>query len=88
MNKIESEIFHFEEVQLSLQRKSMLKFLWLTRGPMGHILDTAIRCFRAIRVQLPNKDEFAKLKPSLEKYGALLDHNDRGTIQRFLPGAI
>ena len=29
--------------------------LTLTRGPMGRILDTAIRCFRAIRVQLPNK---------------------------------
>ena len=39
-----------------------------TRGPMGHILDTAIRCFRAMRVQLPNKSKFAKLKPSLEKY--------------------
>ena len=35
---------------------------------MGHILDTAIRCFRAIRVQLPNKGKFAKLKPNLEKY--------------------
>ena len=22
-----------------------------TRGPMGHILDTGIRCFRAIRVE-------------------------------------
>ena len=38
------------------------------RGPMGHILDTAIRCFRAIRVQLPSKGKFAKLRPSLEKY--------------------
>ena len=39
-----------------------------TRGPMGHILDTTMRCFRAIRVQLPNKGKFAKLKPNLEKY--------------------
>ena len=56
---------------------------------MGHILDTAIRCFIAMRVQLPNKGRFAKLKPSLEKisalpHGALLDHNDAGAIQRFL----
>ena len=54
---------------------------------MGHILDTSIRRFRAIRVQLPNKGKFAKLKPSLEKFlphGGLLDHNDAGTIQRFL----
>ena len=35
---------------------------------MGHILDTTIRCFSAIRVQLPNKGKFAKLKPKLEKY--------------------
>ena len=35
---------------------------------MGHILDTTMRCFRAIRVQLPNKGKFAKLKPNLEKY--------------------
>ena len=40
----------------------------LRRGPMGHILDTTMRCFRAIRVQLPNKGKFAKLKPKLEKY--------------------
>ena len=35
---------------------------------MGHILNTTIRCFKAVRVQLPNKGKFAKLKPSLEKY--------------------
>ena len=35
---------------------------------MGHILDTTMRCFRAIRVQLPNKGKFAKLKAKLEKY--------------------
>ena len=57
---------------------------------MGHILDTTIRCFRTIKVQLSDKGKFAKLKPSLEKYlhalphGALLDHNDSGTIQRFV----
>ena len=59
----------------------------LTRGPIGHILDTTIRCVRAIRVQLPNKGKFAKLKPSLEKYLHYLmdlDHNNAGTIQRFL----
>ena len=44
------------------------RFSELTRGPIGHILDTTIRCVRAIRVQLPNKGKFAKLKPSLEKY--------------------
>ena len=56
---------------------------------MGHILDTTIKCFRAIREQLPNEGKFAKLKPSLEKisappHGALLDHNDASTIQRFV----
>ena len=56
---------------------------------MGHILDTTIRCLRAIEVQLSNKGKFAKLKPSLEKisalpHGALLDHNNADTIQRFL----
>ena len=39
-----------------------------TRGPMGHILDTTMRCFRAIIVQLPNKGKFAKLNTNLEKY--------------------
>ena len=40
----------------------------VTGSPIGHILD---RCLRAIRVQLPNKDKFAKLRPcyqSIEKY--------------------
>ena len=42
---------------------------------MGHILDTTIRRFRAIRVQLPNKGKFAKLKPSLERYlNYLMEH--------------
>ena len=38
---------------------------------MGHILDMGIKCFRVIRVQLPNKSKFAKLRPccqSLEKH--------------------
>ena len=41
---------------------------------MGHILDTGIRCFRAIRVGIStaaNKGKFAKLRPccqSLEKH--------------------
>ena len=42
---------------------------------MGHILDTGMRCVRAIRVGIrstaPNKDELAKLRPccqSLEKH--------------------
>ena len=55
---------------------------------MGHILDTTIRRFRAVRVQLPNKGKFAKLKPSLEKYlHYLMEHFliiKMGTIQRFL----
>ena len=45
-----------------------------TGHPMGHILDTGIRCFRAIIVgivQLPDKGKFAKLRTccqSLEKH--------------------
>ena len=48
-----------------------MTFTNVTRGPMGHILDKGIRCFKAIRVQLPNKGKFAKLRPccqSLEKH--------------------
>ena len=61
----------------------------ITRGPMGHILDTTMRCFRAIRVQLPNKGKFAKLKPKLEKYlHHLMEHflivMMRVKIQRFV----
>ena len=68
---------------------SLLPLLSKTRGPMGHILDRTIKCFRTIREQLPNEGKFAKLKPSLEKisappHGALLDHNDASTIQRFV----
>ena len=52
--------------------------------------------FSVISIQLPNKGKFAKLRrccQSLEKHmcfprGALLDHNDGGTVQRFLPGAV
>ena len=68
---------------------------------MGHILDTGIRCSRAIKsgnmyLQLPNEGKSAKLRPccqNLEKHLYFLekhffDHNDGGTIQRFLPGAV
>ena len=51
-----------------LRYHSKIRLPHVTRGPMGHILDTTMRCFRAITVQLPNKGKFAKLKPNLEKY--------------------
>ena len=67
---------------------------------MGHILHMGIRCFRAIRVgrnkySCPIR-QICKVKTLLSKslkasvlpWGALLDHNDRGTIQSFLPGVV
>ena len=64
------KLFPWQQSTLNYQT---LKIYWITlkgttRGPMGYILDTTMRCFRAIRVQLPNKVKFAKLKPNLEKY--------------------
>ena len=41
-------------IQFHVLMDLAIKIFSLTRGPTGHILDTAIRCFRAIRVQLPN----------------------------------
>ena len=60
----------YEQVNVFITnaKTNMQSILMLTRGPMGHILDTIMRCFRAIRIQLPNKGKFAKLKPKLEKY--------------------
>ena len=64
--------FTFDTATCSVKYDEVLEkfdaFCNPTRGPMGHILDTTIRCLRAIKVQLPNKGKFAKLKPSLEKY--------------------
>ena len=54
------------------------------------VLAILIRFLISKTLLLQTQGKFAKLKPSLEKYlhyltsGALLDHNDTGTIQRFV----
>ena len=64
-------ILHHSEIKANSKQFSFgweFVFCISTRGPMGHILDTTMRCFRAIIVQLPNKGKFAKLNTNLEKY--------------------
>ena len=47
-------------ISLDTSRSKAIKWiLVLTRGPLGHLLDTAIRCFRAVSVGITKAEKMA-----------------------------